>query len=55
MMAFGGWLLMLVGAVLDVSIGPETTGSVASIVCLALYFLLILSAGVFEWLMRIRN
>jgi hypothetical protein len=55
MIAFGGLLMMFVGAVLDVAIGPETTGSVARIVCLALYFLLILSAGVFEWLLRIRN
>ena len=51
-MALGGWLLIAVGVA---AASPQAPFSVANTVCLALYALLILSAGVFEWLMGIRN
>jgi len=50
-MALGGWLLIAVG----VATCPPTQLSVANTVCLALYALLILSSGVFEWLIGIRK
>ena len=50
-MALSGWLLIAAG----VATSPQAPFSAANTVCLALYALLILSAGVFEWLVRIRN
>lgn len=51
MMMLGVWLLIAAGA----ASGPPITSFVPWVVCVALYALLILSAGVFEWLMGIRN
>lgn len=50
-MALGGWLIVAVG----VATSPQATFSVANTVCLALYAMLILSAGVVDWLVSVRN
>ena len=50
-MALGGWLLIVAG----VATSPQAPFSAANTVCFAIYVMLILSAGVFEWLLRIRN
>ena len=51
-MALGGWLLIAVGVA---ATSPQAPFSVANTVCFAIYVMLILSAGVFERLLRIRN